>query len=294
MSAGTRALVLSGGGTAGGAWMLGFIHALCGEGVDLSDADLIVGTSAGARAGAQLAAGIADLGVAMYRQARVPQAEAPVALSDFAAAVMRVLAEAPGRREAARRIANLKPLGATLVSEDARRRMVAAHLPPGGWPGKRLEITAVNAQSGARVTFDAGSGVALLDAVTASGALPGVFPLVTINGARYCDGGVHSPYNADLAAGHDVVIVLTPMTPDANLRALLDAEIAALGEATVRIITADAASLAAIGPNPLSAATAKAALEAGVSQAAREHSTLREIWDSRQVGARHVPLDHWR
>jgi NTE family protein len=227
-----------------------------------------------------------DQGVAMYRQARVPRVEAPVALGDFAAAVMRVLAEAPSRQEAARRIANFEPLGAALVSEEARRRMVAAHLPTGGWPGKRLEITAVNAESGARVTFDAGSGVALLDAVTASGALPGVFPLVTINGARYGDGGVHSPYNADLAAGHDVVIVLTPMTPDADLRALLDAEVAALGEATVRIITADTASLAAIGPSPLSAASAKAALDAGVSQAAREHSTLREIWDSRQREAR--------
>jgi NTE family protein len=43
-----RALVLSGGGTAGGAWMLGLIDGLRKHGVDLGDADLIVGTSAGA------------------------------------------------------------------------------------------------------------------------------------------------------------------------------------------------------------------------------------------------------
>jgi NTE family protein len=278
--------VLSGGGTAGGAWMLGLIHGLREEGVDLGEADLIVGTSAGARTGAQLAAGILDQGVTMYRQSAVPQFEAPVALQDVAAAAMRVLAQAPSRQEAARRIANFEPLGAALVSQDARRQMVAAHLPPGGWPDRPLEITAVSAESGARVTFDAGSGVALLDAVTASGALPGVFPLVTINGTRYCDGGVHSPYNADLAAGHDVVIVLTPITPDANRRAVLDAEIAALGQAAVRIITADAASLAAIGPNPLSGATAKAALDAGARQAKREHNPLEEIWDSGQHKAR--------
>ena len=60
MSGTARALVLSGGGTAGGAWMLGLIHGLREEGVDLGDADLIVGTSAGARTGAQLAAGILD------------------------------------------------------------------------------------------------------------------------------------------------------------------------------------------------------------------------------------------
>jgi NTE family protein len=91
--------------------------------------------------------------------------------------------------------------------------MVAAHLPAAGWPKRRLAITAVDAQSGARVTFDATSGVALLDAVTTSGALPGVLPVVSINGRRYCDGGVHSPYGADLAAGHSVVIVLTPIAP---------------------------------------------------------------------------------
>lgn len=133
-------------------------------------------------------------------------------LQDFAAAMMRVLPEASDRQEAARWIANFEPLGAALATEDARRRMVAAHLPADGWPRRRLEITAVDARSGARVTFDAGSGVTLLDAVTVSGALPGIFPLVNINDTHYCDGGVHSPYNADLAAGH-VVIVLPRWRP---------------------------------------------------------------------------------
>lgn len=129
MSGTARAVILSGGGTAGGAWMLGFIDALRSEGVDLGNADLIVGTSAGARTGAQLAAGIVGQGVTMYRQSRVPQIEEPVAVQDFGAAVMRVLAEAPDRQQAAKRIANFGPLGAALVREDARWRMVAAHLP---------------------------------------------------------------------------------------------------------------------------------------------------------------------
>lgn len=140
MSGTARALVLTGGGTAGGAWMLGFIHGLREEGVNLGDADLLVGTSAGARVGARVAAGIIDQGVSMYRQSRVPEIEAPVALQDFAAAVMRVLAEAPDRREAARRIANFEPLGGALVNEDARRRMVAAHAagPGGDWRSRPL------------------------------------------------------------------------------------------------------------------------------------------------------------
>jgi NTE family protein len=77
MSGNTKALVLSGGGTAGGAWMLGIIDALRNHGVDLGDAELIVGTSAGARTGAQLATGVLDQGVAMYQRSEVPRLEVP-------------------------------------------------------------------------------------------------------------------------------------------------------------------------------------------------------------------------
>ena len=65
------------------------------------------------------------------------------------------------------------------------------------------------------------------------------------------------------------------------LRARLDAEIAALGPATVRVVTADEDSLAAIGSDALSAGTAQAALDAGTAQARREISALRAIWPSR-------------
>src|SRR5688572_17337790 len=53
-----RALVLGGGGITGVAWELGVLSGLREHGVDLTDADLIVGTSAGAVVGAQLATGV--------------------------------------------------------------------------------------------------------------------------------------------------------------------------------------------------------------------------------------------
>jgi NTE family protein len=82
------------------------------------------------------------------------------------------------------------------------------------WPGKPLKISAVDADTGRRVIFDAGSGTSLL-AVTASGALPGLYPLAEIDGRRFADGGAYSLYSADLAAGHDAVVVigLMPATP---------------------------------------------------------------------------------
>src|SRR5260370_40672193 len=57
------ALVLGGGGVAGGAWDLGVLAGLAEQGVDLSEADLVVGTSAGSVVGAQLTSGVslADL-----------------------------------------------------------------------------------------------------------------------------------------------------------------------------------------------------------------------------------------
>jgi predicted acylesterase/phospholipase RssA len=51
----------------------------------------------------------------------------------------------------------------------------------------------------------------LVDAVTASCALPGLVPTHSINGTRYIDGGVRSPDNADLASGYANVVVLSPL-----------------------------------------------------------------------------------
>ena len=49
-----RALVLHGGGSAGNAWEIGVIAGLLHVGVDVTEADLIIGTSAGATATAQV------------------------------------------------------------------------------------------------------------------------------------------------------------------------------------------------------------------------------------------------
>jgi NTE family protein len=171
--------------------------------------------------------------------------------------------------EATRRIANLEPLGDWLGDAAERRAAIAAHLPVREWPDKRLAVVAVDAETGDRVVFEAGSGVPLLDAVTASGALPGVYPLVTIEGRRYADGGAHSLFSADLAGGHDVVAVVSPLRLNPLLQAQLDAELATLDSATVSLIVADEESLAAIGPDPLSVATVPAAVDAGVAQARR-------------------------
>src|SRR5579864_5912575 len=53
-AAGERALVLHGGGSAGNAWEIGVVAGLFDAGLDVTEADLIIGTSAGSTAAAQL------------------------------------------------------------------------------------------------------------------------------------------------------------------------------------------------------------------------------------------------
>ena len=71
-------------------------------------------------------------------------------------------------------------------------------------------VVAVNAHTGELVAFDRDSGVDLVDAVTASTALPGLTATHDINGTRYINGGVRSTENADLASGYSNVVVLSP------------------------------------------------------------------------------------
>ena len=58
MSGGGRALVFGGGGVTGVAWETGLLLGLAEAGLDLSTADVFVGTSAGSVVAAQLTSGV--------------------------------------------------------------------------------------------------------------------------------------------------------------------------------------------------------------------------------------------
>jgi NTE family protein len=88
--------------------------------------------------------------------------------------------------------------------------MVAARLPRAEWPDRPMIVVAGDAHTGELAAFDRDSGVDLVDAVTASTALPGMVPTHSINGTHYINGGVRSGENADLASGYANVVVLSP------------------------------------------------------------------------------------
>jgi NTE family protein len=209
-----RALVLGSGGLTGIAWERGVIAGLASAGIDLADADLVIGTSAGAIAGVCLTAAPGPPPGAAQAAAppqRIPRGLGPITLVRWTWALQRSHDTADAGRRLGRLARATGPVAAEL-----RRELIAARLPAHTWPERRLLITAVDADSGDRVAFDRHSGVDLVDAVAASCAVPGLFPPVPINGRHYVDGGAHSPANADLAAPADRVVILDPL----NLRGL--------------------------------------------------------------------------
>jgi NTE family protein len=271
---GGQALVLGGGGVAGIAWTTGLLVGLAGHGQDLTGADLVVGTSAGAAVAAQVTSGVA-LDELFARQAdparQVPEIPADIDFEKFAADFGGALTGATTPADVRRAVGQLA-VKAETVSEADRRAVIAARLPVHDWPEQRVVIVAVDAETGEPARFDRASGVSLVDAVAASCAVPGVWPPVTIDGRRYVDGGVRSGENADYAAGASRITVIAPLGLESPLPAekpLLDvlADLRAAG-AEVALITPDEASVAAVGDNPLDPSTRTPAAEAGRAQGA--------------------------
>jgi NTE family protein len=133
---------------------------------------------------------------------------------------------------------------------------------------------AMDATTGERVMFEVGSGVGLVDAVAASSAVPGIWPPVTIGGARFVDGGVYSACNADLAVGYDRVLVLAPMVDPA-----LAAQVSAVEQSgRARVVSPDEDSLAAFSADALDPGVRAPSAEAGRRQGARVAASLEELW----------------
>ncbi|MEU8496255.1 patatin-like phospholipase family protein [Streptomyces lavendulae] len=273
------ALVLGGGGTIGLAWTVGILAGLAEAGLDLSGADVTIGTSAGSVIGSRLASGVTA--EEMYEENLAGAGELDVKVT--AGQTARFLWAALGSRDPERSVRRLgrAALASRTAPESAVHGAVATLLDGvREWPGRALRLTAVDARSGALEVFDAASGVSLPEAVAASCAVPVVWPPVSVAGRRWMDGGSRSTANVQLARGHRRVVAIAPIPkavgphPSATQQG---ADLAA-GGASVAVLTPDRASLKAFGRNMLDQSRRAAAARAGRVQAASCVDTVRAVW----------------
>jgi NTE family protein len=162
------------------------------------------------------------------------------------------------------------------------RATVAARLPSQLWPQQRMLITAVDAHTGEPVEFDRDSGVDLVDAVAASCSSGAAY---SIGGSQYIDGGYRSNAdNADLAAGHARVLVLSPFsgrsrTPEEwgmHLATQIDG-LRAHGS-QVETIFPDGSSEQMFGANAMNLSLRPAAAQAGYDQGRALAKQLTGFW----------------
>src|SRR3954447_9128184 len=294
-AAGERALVLGGGGSAGNAGLIGVIAGRFDAGLDVTQADLIIGTSAGSTAAAQITSATPTELLAAILAAASQQRTGPVgsaggrppigSAADHMERMSRIIAAAEDAADMRRR------MGAAALDRDAAsdgsgqtrwRATVAARLPSQDWPQRSVQIVAVDAHTGEPVVFDRHSGVDVVDAVAASCANGFAYG---IGDNRYIDGGYRrSSENADLAAGYGRVLVLSPL--GGRSRAPLDwgmhlaAQVDELraGGSKVETILPDSTPRDAFGKNMMDLSTRPPAARAGYDQGRALVGQLTKFW----------------
>jgi NTE family protein len=225
----------------------------------LLDSDVLVGTSAGSAVAAQISSGH-PLEELFARQIAETSAEIDpgVDIEVITELFLTALSDSIELNTLGdKKVQQMQKIGAVAlatetVPEPVRRDVIAQRLPSHDWPDRKLRLTAIDIATGELVVFDRDSGVALVDAVAASCAVPGAWPPVTIAGRRYMDGGVASSVNLGVAGDCGVVVILVPAGADAPspFGSGPVVEIAAFA-GTAFSVFADDNSLAAFGPNPL-------------------------------------------
>jgi NTE family protein len=289
------ALVLGGGGSTGNAWLIGVIAGLFDAGLDVTTADLTIGTSAGSTAAAQIAGATPTELLAAILAAAPQQRTGPVGsdrgrvpirpVADHLERISKIIASAEDATDMRRR------MGAAALDMDAAsdgswqtqwRATVASRLPSQLWPERAVLITAVDAETGEPVEFDRHSGVDLADAVAASCASGRPY---RIGDKRYIDGGYRSnAENADLAAGYARVLVLAPfggrsLTPvewGTHLTTQVE-ELCSRGS-RVETIFPDSGSEHMFGTNAMDLSLRPSAARAGYDQGKARAEQLTEFW----------------
>lgn len=221
------AIVIGCGGTIGGAWAIAALHALTEQtGLEPRDADVLLGTSAGAELATMLGGGVGiDELVDMQRgRSHDPRLREHIASTPPGTPPLpRLPLLNPGllrRRSGLAGIAGIVPTGRGNTEWLQR---LAEGFEIGAWlPHPGVRMVAYDVRAGERVVFGApGSPIATVgEALRASWATPGWMPPVPIGNRIFIDGGMGSTASVDLLAPEDadLVYVVAPMASVPGLR----------------------------------------------------------------------------
>jgi len=217
-------LVLGGGGITGAAYEFAALMAIrMATGWNPNDAEIIIGTSAGATVGAVTRAD--RLTIETLTGGDLSRAEYVSHVSGFLLRRTRPTGfgrwvrhgllpglRHPGLEMALGGPAPFDPSGISDYAEFLAGPMAT------GWPDKSLLITAFDLEDRRLVVFGTEDGpqASVREAVAASSAVPLIYQPVEIDGRLYVDGGVASGTSADLVFEHaknplDLILIIAPM-----------------------------------------------------------------------------------
>lgn len=257
--------------------MLAGLHA---AGVDLTSADAVIGTSAGAVVGAQILSGV-PIEELYSKQFRDPTGEVATHIPIRTLGRFLIWMLMPGDERQLRARIGRAALRARTMPESERLRVIGGRLPVRDWPKRDLRVTAVDANSGEFVVFTRESGVGLVDAVAASCAVPLVYPPATVGDRRFIDGGMRSVANADLGVGFDPIVVLAPVSVALRPSRTAEGQINSLGKGVRSLVVkADQQARKAMGTQVLDPAFRASSAHAGWHQATSVARAVEEVWAS--------------
>lgn len=214
IGAGTeRAVALGGGGEWFVAWMLGYANGLLEGGVDLANADVTIGTSAGSMVGAAIKGGrLKEFTAALQQLGNDP---------DLANKELNISSGAPSQARARTVMGQTDQITPATLQQIGRAAMAAHNAPDDKYVGSVQEIlgltgwpaghytTSTDCYTGESLIASSDSGMTIAAACAASSSLPGVNGPTWL-GDRLCmDGGVStSSTHAQMLEGAKTVLIV--------------------------------------------------------------------------------------
>jgi NTE family protein len=246
----------------GYAWEVGILKGLRDAGIDLTVADLIIGTSAGSILGTQIRSGKAvdDLYASMLAppSGGSPPARSPADVQYLQDTYRLWLTGAENTATMRVEVGKRALETPHPIAEEAQKNRWRRMLGISEWPNQPLKISAVDITDGAVRFFDRSQDVGIETAAAASTAIPGLHAPITVGDRRYMDGGVATT-GIDAALGYGTVVAIT--TGGGQL-VRQQVELVRSGGSRIVNVSPDAESLSALGTDRMVASQAKPSAEA--------------------------------